>query len=161
MRTALLLLLALPVAALAQHHREPEPARAAASVPRSADPDRRLHWPGAVITPRPGDSLDHASMHALPIGTGIAAKDGGWLRIDETGIYKLHNFSLNEVRDDKGELVKPPLVARLIAGRIYRVMPHRGKAAWTAPNATARTLVPATSMIPPMTAKSGPGRPYP
>ena len=171
MKHHLLVLLALPALAIAQHQHDAVPPAsasreipkaAAVTVPKAKDPDQREHWPGAVITPKAGESLDHASMHALPLGTGIQAKDGGWLRIDETGIYRLENFQLNEVRDDKGALVKTPVVARLVAGRVYRVMPSRStKLKWRLPNATKATAVPPTALIPPMTVKSRAGLPYP
>lgn len=97
------------------------------------------HGRHAMTAPEPGETMDHASMHALPIGTGAAADGGAWLRIDVTGSYDIPRVSI---------LGQPNNPMYLYAGRIYRVMPHAGPLVWTPPGGK-QGVVPKANLLPP------------
>lgn len=125
--------LLLPVIALAQHQHAPP-----VVVTPETDPDRRSvpH----VVVPKPGESHDHASMHALPIGGGAAPDGGAWLRIDVPGAYCVHNAEVLEFPNG--------CPMQMEGNRLYRVMPHPGALLWTPPGG-AKGEVPSTQLIAP------------
>ncbi|MEO6567053.1 MAG: hypothetical protein ABIO63_13600 [Casimicrobiaceae bacterium] len=118
MKAWALLLLAGPV--LAQPHHAPQPTQAI----RAKDLQDKSR--GVVmVAPNPGETIDHAAGHALPIGKGADPKLGAWLRPDVTGS---HNIPRVEV------LGQPNNPMWLVAGRIYRIKPWAGPLVWTPPD---------------------------
>lgn len=105
------------------------------------DPDKRGR--PMVIVPDHGEDLDHASMHALPVGSGAAPDGGAWLRIDVSGRYCIHNARVLEF---------PAGCPMLMEGnRVYRIMPHKGPLVWTPPGGK-QGVVPSSLLIAPMIA---------
>ncbi len=127
---ALLLILLLPLVAAAQHVHKPIPQAAVA-----VKDDRGR--PASTVL-EPGESVDHAKMHALPLGTGASPDGGAWLQVFEAGEYRILNAAIN--RDASG---KPRL---LVPNQVYRISPHKGPLVWVKPDGQ-RGVVPPENLI--------------